>query len=374
MTVRIAAVGDIVLQQPETEKLFEPSSAVLRAADVAIGQIEVPHTTSTETTGITVPSPPADPEALRAMAQAGFTVGTTAGNHAFDLGTKGVIDTIEAAAAYGIATTGTGANVAAAVTPVVTSVRGRTVGVLSYNCVGPRESWATSLKAGAAYVKVITHYELDDANPGNPPTVYTFCDKTSLRAMTDQVTALAERVDIVVVALHKGIGHTPAVIADYELEVARAAVDAGADMVVGHHAHIMRGVEVYRGAPIFHGLGNFVTVTDALTPDADNDSEELRAWAKRRRELYGFEPDPAMPAYPFHPESRNTAIAVIDVDEENRVRPAFIPCWIDEQARPIPLTRGEGDSVVAYIEGISRTAGLATKFHWADDGKTVVVS
>ncbi|MER7606456.1 CapA family protein [Nocardioides sp. NPDC127503] len=374
MTVRIAAVGDIVLQQPETEKLFEPSSAILRAADVAIGQIEVPHTTSTETTGITVPSPPAEPEALRAMAEAGFTVGTTAGNHAFDLGTKGVVDTIEAAAAYGIATTGTGANVAAAVTPVVTSVRGRTVGVLSYNCVGPRESWATSLKAGAAYVKVITHYELDDANPGNPPTVYTFCDKTSLRAMTDQVAALAERVDIVVVALHKGIGHTPAVIADYEFEVARAAVDAGADMVVGHHAHIMRGVEVYRGAPIFHGLGNFVTVTDALTPDADNDSEELRAWAKRRRELYGFEPDPTMPAYPFHPESRNTAIAVIDVDDDNRVRPALIPCWIDEQARPTPLAQGEGDSVVAYIEGISRTAGLTTSFRWADGGTAVVVS
>ena len=83
MTVRIAAVGDIVLQQPEAEKLFEPSSAVLRAADVAIGQIEVPHTTSTETTGITVPSPPADPEALRAMAQAGFTVGTAALNGDF---------------------------------------------------------------------------------------------------------------------------------------------------------------------------------------------------------------------------------------------------------------------------------------------------
>jgi poly-gamma-glutamate capsule biosynthesis protein CapA/YwtB (metallophosphatase superfamily) len=374
MNVRIAAVGDIVLQQPETEKLFEPSSAILRAADVAIGQIEVPHTTSTETTGITVPSPPAEPEALRAMAQAGFTVGTTAGNHAFDLGTKGVIDTIEAAAAHGIATTGTGANVGAAVTPVVTSVRGRTVGVLSYNCVGPRESWATSLKAGAAYVKVITHYELDDANPGNPPTVYTFCDKTSLRAMTDHVAALAERVDVVVVALHKGIGHTPAVIADYEFEVARAAVDAGADMVVGHHAHIMRGIEVYRGVPIFHGLGNFVTVTDALTPDADNDSEELRVWAKRRRELYGFEPDPTMPAYPFHPESRNTAIAVIDVDEENRVRPSFIPCWIDEQARPTPLAQGEGDSVVAYIEGISRTAGLTTSFRWADGGKAVDVS
>lgn len=374
MTIRIAAVGDIVLQQPEPEKLFGPSSGVLRAAEVAIGQIEVPHTTSTETTGITVPSPPADPEALRAMAEAGFTVGTTAGNHAFDLGTKGVIDTIESAAAYGIATTGTGMNLDAAVTPVVTSAGGRTVGVLSYNCVGPRESWATSRKAGAAYVKVITHYELDDANPGSPPTIYTFCDKASLRAMAEQVTALAARVDIVVVAFHKGIGHTPGAIADYEREVARVAVDAGANMVVGHHAHIMRGIEIYRDVPIFHGLGNFVTVTDALTPGEGNDSEELRAWALRRRELYGFEPDPTMPAYPFHPESRNTAIAVIDVDDENRVRPSFIPCWIDEEARPTPLMRGEGDSVVAYIESISRTAGLATTFRWTDGGDAVVVS
>ncbi|GGR46360.1 poly-gamma-glutamate synthesis protein (capsule biosynthesis protein) [Nocardioides luteus] len=374
MTVRIAAVGDIVLQQPEAGKLFGPSTEVIRAADVAIGQIEVPHTTSTETAGITVPSPPAEPEMLQSMAEAGFTVGTTAGNHAFDLGTKGVLDTIEAAAAYGISTTGTGLNLAAASTPVVTSVRGRTVGVLSYNCVGPRESWATSLKAGAAYVKVITHYELDDANPGNPPTVYTFCDRSSLRAMTDQVAALADQVDVVVVALHKGIGHTPAAIADYEYEVSRAAVDAGADMVVGHHAHIMRGIEVYRGAPIFHGLGNFVTVTDALTPDADNDSEELKAWALRRRELYGFEPDPAMPGYPFHPESRNTAIAVIDVDDEGRVRPSFVPCWIDGEARPVPLRRGERDSVVEYIERISRAAGLSTTFRWLDSGDAVAVS
>src|SRR5690625_6984982 len=63
---------------------------------------------------------------------------------------------------------------------------------------------------------------------------------------------------------------------------------------------IMRGVEVYRGRPIFHGLGNFVTVTRALSRGGD--SPERRAWAERREKLFGFRPDPAMPTYPFHPE------------------------------------------------------------------------
>jgi poly-gamma-glutamate capsule biosynthesis protein CapA/YwtB (metallophosphatase superfamily) len=366
------AVGDIVLQQPNPEKYFAPSREITRSADLAIGHIELPHTTSTETAAITVPSPPAEPEALGAMADAGFTVGTTAGNHAFDLGTQGVLDTVRHAGRHGIITTGTGANVEHASAPVITSCGEISVGVLSYNCVGPRESWATSRKAGAAFVKVITHYELDDANPGNPPTIYTFCDMTSLKAMKEQVAALAGQVDVTIVAFHKGIGHTPAAIADYEFEVARAAVDAGADVVIGHHAHIMRGIENYRGVPIFHGLGNYVTVTDALTPDPSNDSEELRAWARRRRELYGFEPDPNMPAYPFHPESRNTAIAVFDVDADKSIRPSFIPCWIDDDARPVPLSEGDGDSVVAYIEDISRAAGLQTTFRW--DGDVVSLS
>jgi len=69
--------------------------------------------------------------------------------------------------------------------------------------------------------------------------------------------------------------------------------------VVGHHADILRGIETYRGRPIFHGLGNFVTVTRALSVTT---SPQRRAWAARRRTLFGFEPDPKMPAYPFHPQ------------------------------------------------------------------------
>jgi poly-gamma-glutamate capsule biosynthesis protein CapA/YwtB (metallophosphatase superfamily) len=367
-SITIMAVGDVVLQRPDPAWFFEPSAPLIRSADLAIGQIEVPHSHSTETTGITVPSPPADPDALQAMAESGFSVGTTAGNHTFDVGTKGVVDTVDFARSAGIQTTGSGANLQEARTPVIAERGGHRIGVLSYNCVGPRESWATSRKAGAAFVKVITHYELDDANPGNPPTVYTFCDRASLQEMKDDIAQLAEEVDVVVVALHKGIGHTPATIADYEFEVAHAAVDAGASVVLGHHSHIMRGVEIYRGRAIFHGLGNFVTVTDVLTPGPQNDSVELERWARRRRELYGFEPDPRMPYYPFHPESRNTMIAVLDIDHSGQITPGFVPCWIDDEARPVPAKQGaRGDDVVAYVESISARAGLSTTFEWAGD-------
>jgi poly-gamma-glutamate synthesis protein (capsule biosynthesis protein) len=178
------------------------------------------------------------------------------------------------------------------------------------------------------------------------------------------VLALREQVDVVVVAFHKGIGHVPVVVPDYERELGHVAIDCGADIVVGHHAHILRGVEVYRGKPVFHGLGNFVTVTRALTP-ASGTTAELEAWAKRRRELFGFAPDPAMPFYPFHPESRNTMIADCRVDG-GVVDAGFIPCWIDDRGRPVPGDDG------GYVERISRDAGFGTVF--ATDGERVRVS
>ena len=106
--------------------------------------------------------------------------------------------------------------------------------------------------------------------------------------------------------------------------------------MVGHHAHILRGIEVYKGRPIYHGLGNFVTVTRALSVD-NTETPEAAAWAKRRMELFGFVPDPAMPTYPFHPESRNTIIAECTVADDGTLSAGFIPCWIDDDARPVPV-------------------------------------
>ncbi|MGW6443223.1 CapA family protein [Lentzea sp. NPDC055074] len=370
--VTVLSVGDLVLDEPDPASFLVPARQALARGDLVIGHVEVPHSTTDVQVSTDVPAPPADPAGLAALADAGFHVVTLAGNHVYDAGEVGVTDTIAHARAAGLATAGAGPDLASARAPAVLERGGLRIGVLSYNLVGPRESWATSSKAGCAHVRVLTHYELDHATPGGPPSVYTFADPASLAAMSGDIEALASEVDVVAVSMHKGVGHTPAVLAMYEQPVARAAVDAGAHVVFGHHAHIMRGIEVYRGRPIFHGLGNFVTVTHALSPTG-NDSVERSDWARKRVELYGFAPDPQMPFYPFHPESRNTVIAVCRFDRDGVVSAGFVPCWIDQRGRPVPVSRSDGGEAVAeYVLRIGEKAGLAAEFDW--DGDEVVLS
>ncbi|SFJ43182.1 poly-gamma-glutamate synthesis protein (capsule biosynthesis protein) [Amycolatopsis sacchari] len=361
--ITVGAVGDLILDEPDPDSFLAPAAPVLRGMDLAIGHIEVPHSTTTVQRSTDVPAPPADPAALKAVSAAGFHVATLAGNHIYDAGDEGLADTIAHARAAGLETAGAGPDLAEARRPAVVERGGLRFAVLSYNCVGPRDSWATSRKPGCAYVRVLTHYELDHASPGGPPEVFTFADPASLALMEEDVRRARADADVVLVSLHKGVGHTPAVVAMYESPVARAAIDAGADAVFSHHAHIMRGIEVHKGRPIFHGLGNFVTVTHALTPSAGTGADELRAWAERRTKLYGFAPDPDMPYYPFHPESRNTAIAVCRFDENGLREAGFVPCRIDDRGRPVPVGgTPEGAEVTRYIEDITREAGLNGRF------------
>lgn len=363
-------VGDLILDEPSPDVFFARARSTLLAADVVAGHVEVPHTARGRESSLDVPAPASDPRSLLALGRAGFHVVTLAGNHIADAGPEGIEDTIEGLRRQGIATTGAGASLEDAHRPAIIDRDGVRLGFLSYNCVGPRESWATSAKPGCAYVKVLTHYELDYATPGGPPTIYTFADPVTQQRMHDDVERLRACVDVVVVALHKGLGHTPATLAMYERPLAKVAIDAGADIVVGHHAHILQGVEVYRGKPIYHGLGNFVTVTRALNVEA-NASPERLAWAKKRRILFGFEPDPAYPTYPFHPEARNAMVAWCEVNASGVVRAGFHPCWIHPDGSPEVLDQaGRGPEVARYVETISRKSGLSLACRW--DGDRVV--
>ena len=362
--------GDIVLDEPDPDAFFAPSREALRAADLVIGHVETPYTLRGRELQSDVPAEAADPAKIAALGRAGFGVATLAGNHVFDRGAEGIEDTVAALRAEGIVPCGAGEDLAAARTAAVVERAGRRVGVLSYNCVGPRDSWAGPAKAGCAYVHVLTHYETEGANPGGPPRVYTFAEPSTVEAMQADVEALRDAVDVLVVAFHKGVVHTPGHIAMYERPVARAAIEAGADIVVGHHAHILRGVEVWRGRPIFHGLGNFVVVTRALNVTG-NDHPARLAWARRRREVFGFTPDPDYPTYPFHPEAKNAMVGACTVAPDGTVSPGFLPCWIRPDGAPEVLGRGaRGEAVLDYVAAITRGAGLKTEFAW--DGDRVV--
>ena len=363
----IMLVGDLVLDEPDADPLFDLVRPVLAGADLAFGHVEVPHTDrGVESVG-DIPAPAAPPANLAAIARAGFRAVSLAGNHIHDRGTDGILDTVSGLRAAGVASAGVGASMAEARRPAIVEAKGRRVALLSYNCVGPKAGWAGPKRSGCAPIHVISHYEMDNANPGGPPEVYTFATPASIEAMQADIEAAKREADIVIVSQHKGLVHQPARLAMYERPVARAAIDAGADIVFGHHAHICKGVEIWRGKPIFHGLGNFVTITKALNVEG-NDSPERKAWAIRRRELFGFTPDPDYPLYPFHPESKNAMIAVCEIAADGAVSAGFIPCWMRPTGAPQPLGDSDkGREVAAYIENITRSEKLAAQFSWADD-------
>lgn len=367
-SLTIQLVGDLILDEPNSDALFDLARKQLTNCDVLAGHVEVPHTARGVETHYDIPAPASDPVNLNALSRAGFHVATLAGNHIADAGPAGVEDTINALRHLGIATTGAGMCLRDACQPALIERGGLRLGFLSYNCVGPRESWAGPNHAGCAYIHVLTHYELDHASPGGPPSVYTFADPSALECVIADIEQLRHYVEVLVVALHKGLGHTPATVGMYERQIAKAAIDAGADVVVGHHAHILQGMELYRGRPIFHGLGNFAIATKALNIDG-NSSPERRAWAERRRKLFGFEPDPEYLTYPFHPEAKNAIIAYCEVDRHGVRSAGFTPCFVNKYSQPEVLRDDDrGRSVARYVENITERAGLrGACFEWVGD-------
>src|SRR5689334_13643973 len=148
--------GDLVLDEPQPDHWLAGLAPVLSAADIAIGHLEVPHTTSLSQLRSDVPAPGADPAHIAALARAGFHAVTLAGNHIADCGAAGIADTIAALDAAGIRHCGAGAGFTAAFAPCELTRGPHRLALLSYNCVGPEESWATATRAGCAYLRIET--------------------------------------------------------------------------------------------------------------------------------------------------------------------------------------------------------------------------
>ncbi len=345
-------VGDLVLDVEDPDHWLSGIAPVIRAADISIGHLEVPHSSrGTEMKG-DVPAPGADPENLAALARAGFSAVTLAGNHISDCGPDGIADTIATLDQLGIAHTGAGMNLAEARSPATLECNGRRIALLSYNCVGPQAGWAAEHKAGCAYLRI----ETADGSPIAPSSPLDRVSDEAIAVLRADVAQAHSQADLIIVALHKGIVHMPAKLAPYEREIAHAAVDSGADVVISHHAHIVRGIEFYKSRPIFHGLGNGCVVTRALSPDQDH---AVRAeWARRRKQMFGFEPDPAYTLAPFHPEAVNAIFGRVLWYPDGRIEAGIIPIDVEPPGRPIPPTKKRSAEIERYLEDITHAAGL----------------
>jgi poly-gamma-glutamate capsule biosynthesis protein CapA/YwtB (metallophosphatase superfamily) len=359
--VSLLFTGDLVLDVPDADYWLSGIAPALRAADVAIGHLEVPHTLSRTELAGDVPAPGAPPANLEALPRAGFAAVTLAGNHIADCGAEGISDTIHGLERLGIAYTGAGDNSAEAARPAFLEAGGRRIAVLSYNCVGPEAAWATQDRAGCNYLRVQTA----DGRPVAPAAPLETLDPSAYERLQADIAAARTHAQLIIVALHKGIVHTPATLAPYERPLAEAAVRAGADIVIGHHAHILRGIEFVQRRPVFHGLGNGCVVTHALTPSQDHPARA--EWAARRRKLFGFEPDPDYPLAPFHPEAVHALLGLVRWHPDGSLETGGIPVFIEPPGRPVLADASRSRQVIDYVDRITRQAGLPA-LRWTQNG------
>ena len=236
---------------------------VLRQADVRFANLECcfyepPAARSLSDEGFC-----AQPQVAQALRIAGFdAVGT--GNNV-NYGAEAIVSSLRTLDALGIPHTGSGANSAAAHEAAIVKVNGAKVAFQQRTSVywptnheaGEHSPGVAALRGHTAY-RVPAHKtrpEIPPMNrPGVPPEVMTWADPDYLNRLREDIRRLRERCDIVVASHHWGLHQD---VLQYMSEIAHAAIDAGADIVIGHGPHYSLPVEVYKGRPIFYGLGSF---------------------------------------------------------------------------------------------------------------------
>lgn len=233
--------------------------------------------------------------------------------------------------------------------------------LLAYNSILPQGYWAEANRPGCAPLRGLTVYEqIEHDQPGTPSRVHTFPHKEDLAAMLEDIRKARAQADLVIVSVHWGIHFVPAVVADYQRIAARAAIDAGADLIIGHHAHILKPVEIYKDKVIIYSLANFALEE----PGAFAENLDLYN-SLSYKELQDLNPDwkkaphRAMPA-----DSYKTMMARIVISERRIQGISFLPTQIDEKANPQILQANDPrfQEIVTYLQDITRDQKIDTLY------------
>lgn len=360
------AVGDVAPDRPEPATIFQHVRERIGRADLGFCQLEVNLTTRGQRVPQARHTMRGDPRIADALVDVGLEVVSFAGNHAMDWGPEGMLDTIDALGRAGALQVGTGRNIAGARKPVIVERHGVTVGFVAVNSILPMNYWAEDGKPGCAPIRGFTVYEqIEHDQPGTPARVHTYAHHGDLEATLATIRETKAQADVVIFSHHAGIHFVPAVIPDYQRDVAKAAIDAGADLVLGHHAHILKGAEVYRGRTIIYSLANFAIELTMTQEHAESrgfrEIQKLSPnWVPDLTSRYNFPPDSAM----------SIAVeATIRRDGIHDVR--LVPVFVDRTADPrfIGPDDERFDRIRSYLEEISDQAGLGTRFE--ADGDTL---
>ena len=236
--VILMAVGDVMLDRAVARRIgihgrewaFESARETLRSADLAFCNLECPLSAR----GVKVDKPvcfKADPANVECLTDAGFDIVSLANNHSMDCSRPGLIETMKHLDDAGIEFTGAGDTPSDAALPTILETNGLRIAFLARNAWLPPNAWFKPDAPNGAYL-----------------------DEETIEA---EVRAASEQADVVIVSLHWGIEYRKAPQPE-QVELAHRIIDAGANLILGHHPHVLQPVEKYRGGVIAYSLGNFL--------------------------------------------------------------------------------------------------------------------
>jgi poly-gamma-glutamate capsule biosynthesis protein CapA/YwtB (metallophosphatase superfamily) len=237
--IKLLAVGDINLGRTTGKKIlagdnnyaFEYLNEYLQKFDITFGNLEsqladLGGETQSPTNEYRFAGPPAGADGLK---EAGFDIVSTANNHMWDYGKARLMETMDNLDRVGVKYTGSAKETDKLYQPTIIEINGKKVAFL-------------------AVTMLLNGYEKAGADE------YVAMDDTAklLPAITDAKT----KADFVIVSMHGGVEYraTPTTA---QKDLAHQIIDAGANVVIGHHTHVAEGVEEYKDGLIFYSLGNF---------------------------------------------------------------------------------------------------------------------
>ncbi len=252
-------VGKVILERG-FDYPFEKVTGLLNASDIAFGNLECP---------ITIEGTPvlkdrnlifrAHPSNAAVLKKAGFDVLNLANNHTMDYGCDGLSSTLDLLGGQGMLVAGAGADKLEAHSPVYIKKSGVTVGFLGFSAFPPEGYFHSDDKPCVAHV--------------------------DFEKLDESIGKAKAGCDYLVVSFHWGREFS-FYAAESQKELARRVLDSGADVIVGHHPHVLQGIEIYKGKIIFYSLGNFVF--DRQIPPGTDETVIINLTV-RKGELAGVE-------------------------------------------------------------------------------------
>jgi len=252
--------GDIAPDRKSGKQLLGKTAALFKKANYSFINLE--HNLST--CGTLMKGKPThhrgNPILIQGFIDAGFDALTIANNHMMDFGVESFYETLGLLKIKNIPFTGAGKNLKEARKPIILTRNGLKIGLIAYSTTLPQGSAAGSKEPGVNPMRVNTSYtpiRNPVEYPGSEMIIHTKTLPEDLIRMKRDISALKKKADIVLVGNHWGASMSHE-ISDYQQEIGRAAIDAGACGIFGGHQHVLQGIEFYKGCPIVHCTGNLI--------------------------------------------------------------------------------------------------------------------